>query len=315
VPLDPSVRKFLDLLAAGQPGATAVPDVATRRANFRNLLRLATGPAPQAVDTHDDRVAGPGGPIKLRAYTPASAAAANGPALMFMHGGGFIAGDLETHDGVCRTLADASGCRVIAVDYRLAPAHRFPAAIDDGLAVLTALMADPEKWRIDLPRLAIGGDSVGANLAAVICQQWRDSGRAPLAAQLLICPALDLAGEFPSRQLFANGYYLDAKMLADDLANYRPDGISLEDPRLSPLRNANLSGLPPALIHAAEYDPFRDEAIAYGEALNKAGVVATVTLHPGMIHLFYALPKFVPQGGIALAAIGKQLGERLSKRG
>lgn len=312
--VDPSVQKFLDLLSAGRSVSSADQDVMARRESFRSLLKLAGGPAPSTVTSRDDLIAGPGGPLRLRLYTPQSASVGVGPGLLFLHGGGFYAGDLDTHDGICRVLGDASRCRIIAVDYRLAPEHPFPSAIDDGLAVLMALRANPGKWAIDASRLAIGGDSVGGNVAAVICQQWRGLGEAPLAAQLLICPVLDAAGDLPSRRLFAKGYYLESNMIADDFARYCSSGIDQTDPRLSPLRRGDFFGLPPAIIHTAEYDPFRDEAICYGELLRQAGVPITVTTHLGMIHLFYAFSRFVPNARSALEAMGRELGEILFGR-
>ncbi len=309
--VDPSVQKLLDLVVAGRSASSAGQDIAAQRNNFRGLLKLAGGSSPTTVASRDDVIAGPGGPLRLRLYKPQAASATAGPGLLFLHGGGFYAGDLDTHDGICRVLAEASGCRIIAADYRLAPEHPFPAAIEDGIAALMALQGDPKKWGIDASRLAIGGDSVGGNLAAVICQQWRSFGHPPLAAQLLVCPALDAAGDLPSRSLFANGYYLEADMIAEDFARYCPSAIETADPRLSPLRQSDLSGLPPAIIHAAEYDPFRDEAFRYGERLRDAGVSAAVTVHPRMIHLFYAFSRFIPKGRAALETMGRELGEAL----
>jgi acetyl esterase/lipase len=314
MPLDPSAQRFLDLLAAGRKAGAGKPDLATQRESFASLLRLAGAPNPATVASRDEAINGPGGPLRLRLYAPSNAGIGAGPALLFFHGGGFVAGNLETHDGICRVLADASGCRVVAVDYRLAPEHPFPAAIEDGLAALTALVADPNKWGIDKSRLALGGDSVGGGVAAVLCQEWRKRGQTPLAAQLLICPVLDAIGDSPSRQSFAKGYYLEADMIAADFAHYCSANEDRTDPRISPLRQTDFSALPPAFIHAAEFDPFRDEAIAYGELLRQAGIAATATCHDGMIHQFYAFSKLILNGGAALTAIGKELGEFLTRR-
>jgi len=314
MPLDPSAQRFLDLLAAGRSANAGNLDVATRRENFRGLLQLAGGAAPSSIVSRDDVIAAPGGPLRLRLYTPPITAAEAGPAMLFLHGGGFCAGNLETHDGLCRVLAEASGCRIVAADYRLAPEHPFPAAIEDGLAALQALMASPKNWNIDGARLAIGGDSVGANLAAVICQEWRHLGHARLAAQLLICPALDAVGDWPSRRLFAKGYYLESQMIAEDFAWYCPAGSDRADARISPLRQHDFFGLPTTIIHAAECDPFRDEAFRYGDLLGRAGVPVRLTCHEGMFHLFYAFSRLIPKGGPALAAMGRELGEVLAIR-
>jgi acetyl esterase/lipase len=313
MPLDPSAQKLIDLLSAGRSAASGNLDFAARRQNFRNLLSLGGTPAGSAVESRDDTIRGPGGSLRLRLYTPPSAVGAAGPALLFFHGGGFFAGDLQTHDGICRILAENSGCRIVALDYRLAPEHPFPAALEDGLAALSALQADPGHWDIDLSRLAIGGDSVGGNLAAVVCQDVRRLGQQRCAAQFLICPVLDAVGDLPSRHLFAKGYFLESTMIAADLASYCTPEHDRRDSRLSPLRQSDFSNLPPAIIHAAEFDPCRDEAIRYGELLRTAGVAAHVTCHEGMIHLFYAFSRLIPRGGIALAAMGKQLGEVLSR--
>jgi len=314
MPLDPSAQRLIDLLAAGRAAGASKPDLAAQRESFRSLLQLAGAPGPATVASRDEAIDGPGGPLRLRLYTPEAASEEAGPCLLFFHGGGFVAGNLETHDGICRVLGDASGCRVAALDYRLAPEHPFPAAIEDGLAALTTLVADPNPWRIDKSQLALGGDSVGGGLAAVLCQEWRKRGEAPLAAQLLICPVLDAVGVSPSRQLFAKGYYLEADMIEADFAYYCSADADRSDLRLSPLRQKDFSGLPPALIHAAEFDPFRDEAIRYGELLRQVGIAAAVTCHDGMVHQFYAFSRLIPQGGAALTAIGRELGEFLSGR-
>ncbi len=303
MPLDPSARRFLDLLAAGSAGEAAPPLM--RRENLRNLLKMAGGSAPDNIESVNRTITGPDGPIRMRVYRSGAAHDGALPTLFFVHGGGFVAGDLDSHDGICRHLCGGSGWQIIALEYRLAPEHPFPAGLEDAAAALRALVATPGRWRIDMTQFAIGGDSVGANIAAVLCQQSR--GIVPVIAQWLICPVLDLAGDYPSRQEFATGFYLDAKTLADDLKNYILPGIALDDARLSPARVSDLSGLPPAFIHAAEFDPFRDEALAYAERLRDAGVAVETTVHPGMIHLFYGLSRLIPHGRVALREIGAQM--------
>lgn len=311
--LDPSVQRFLAILGAGKTSHGAVPPVAERRRNFAALLAMAGGAPPKTIVVKDDTVASRGHEIAVRLYAPAGASGSTGPLLLFMHGGGFIAGSITTHDGVCRALAEHSGIRVLSVDYRLSPEHRFPAAIEDGLAVLRAVAATPERFGFDGRRLAIGGDSVGANLALQVYR--RAKGIADVTLQFLICPVLDFASDAPSRNAFANGYYLDDAMVADDVANYCPDGMAIDDPRLSPIRDADFASLPPAIIHVAACDPFRDDAIAYVQSLRDAGVDARLTEHAGMIHLFYAFAKLIPRGGVALAQMGRELGERLRASG
>jgi acetyl esterase/lipase len=305
VPLDPSARRFLDLLAAGAGSGDACPTPVQRRDNLRGLLQMAGGVPPSNVEIANRVVAGSDAPIRVRIYRVSEAHDGDLPTMLFVHGGGFVAGDLDTHDGICRWLCASSGWQIVALEYRLAPEHPFPAALDDATAVLRTITAAPKRWRIDINQFAIGGDSVGANIATVLCQQAR--GVIPVIAQWLMCPVLDLAGDYPSRQEFASGYYLDAKTLAGDLKNYVAPGIPLDDPRLSPGLVRDLAGLPPTYIHAAEYDPFRDEALVYAEALRASGVTVDHTVHSGMIHLFYGMARLIPHGRIALEQIGAQM--------
>ena len=307
--LDPAVQRFLAILGAGQKARDGLPPVAERRKNFTALLAMAGTKANDTVVACDKLFQSDGHEIPVRLYEPVRAGAAAGPLLVFMHGGGFIAGSIATHDGICRALAEHSGVRILSVDYRLSPEHRFPAAIEDGVAVLQAVAATPSQFGFDGERLAIGGDSVGANLALQVCR--RAAGIAEISLQFLICPVLDFASDTPSRKAYANGYYLDADMVADDVANYCPGGMAIDDPRLSPIRDADLASLPPAVIHVAGCDPFRDDAVAYADALKAAGVTTALTEHTGMIHLFYAFGKLIPRGNTALAEMGRELGEAL----
>jgi acetyl esterase len=217
-----------------------------------------------------------------------------------VHGGGFVIGDLETHDNVCRRLARDAEVVVVSADYRLAPEHVFPAAVEDSMAVLTAVAADIDSYGGDAGKLVIGGDSAGGNLAAVCSQLAREGGPA-LAAQLLVYPAVDLLGDFPSRTENAEGYFLTLKdmewfgrnYLGFDETDPRAAEVA-EDPRLSPIKAANLAGLPPAIVATAEFDPLRDEGNAYAAALEKAGVRVVHRQFPGLIHGFYGMEQFSP---------------------
>ena len=190
----------------------------------------------------------------------------------------------------------------MAVAYRLAPEHPFPAALDDAFAATRWIAANAATLGLDATRLVIAGDSAGASLAAVVALS---EDRPPIALQLLICPILNVASETASRREYADGYFVDSATLTADVEDYA-QGRDLSDPRLSPLLTAKLDGAPPALIHTAEYDPFRDEGEAYAARLIEAGVHARLTRHDGMIHYFYCMPRAIPYAADALAAIGRR---------
>jgi acetyl esterase/lipase len=296
------------MLAASraEPAPAPARRVEARRRMLEGLTRLAGEDGPGEVAAHDLQAPGPAGPIRLRLYRPAGGATA---ALVYLHGGGWVAGGLETHDGLCRRLTASSGVACIAVDYRLAPEHRFPAAFEDALAAACWTARHAEALGFDPRRLGVGGDSAGGGLAAAVAQC---ADAPPLALQVLLCPILDVANESPSRRAFAKGFLADAATLAQDLGDYCGGEVDIRDPRLSPLLAADLSRQPPALIHAAEYDPFRDEAQAYAERLTQAGSRARFVLWPGMIHYFYTLPRVIAGAGEALDVIGAGIGEALA---
>jgi acetyl esterase/lipase len=306
MPLDPHARRFLHMLSlSGPPDATRA-SVAERREALAGLMRLTEAASVAAVADHI--IPGPGGPVPLRLYTPHSDRQGALPGLVYLHGGGLIAGGITTHDAMCRTLVAESGCGIVAVDYRLAPEHPFPAAIEDCAAAAAWVAAEAGALGLDPARLGIGGDSAGATLAALVCQAAR-AGGPRFAFQLLICPITDYAAETPSRTAFATGHLLDAALIARDLAHYCPAGPDAADPRLSPLRALDLAGLPPALIHTAECDPTRDEGAAYAERLREAGVPVRYACHAGLIHLFYGLTSVIPAARRAMIAIGAELRE------
>jgi len=308
MPLDRRGERLLAMLAAteGAPEASETP--AARRQALRGLAEMADD-ASEPSDVRELRCPGPGGEIALRAYAPPGAGQAVLPGLVFFHGGGWVAGDLATHDGLCRRLALAFGGRVIAVDYRRAPEHPFPAAFDDALAATRWVAAHAGALGIDPARLAVGGDSVGGGLAAVVTHAARDAGGLRLALQVLICPILDPASETGSRRAFADGYFISRAAFARDLAAYLPAGTRADDPRVSPLRAADVARLPPAIVHTAEFDPFRDEGEAYAERLRAAGVRVRCERHAGQIHYFYAMAQAIPAAHAAAALIGARMRE------
>jgi acetyl esterase len=304
MPLDPRARRFLDMTAVMPPAVDARPPIAERRMALTKLMQFARA----------DRVSGRGSEgnfalpdreIPYRLYGPTTANGAVLPGIVFFHGGGMVAGSVATHDLVCRALTEESGCRLLSVGYRLAPEHRFPAAIEDAIAGVRETARYAALLGIDISKLAVCGDSAGATLTAVACQTLRDE--LPVALQCLICPVLDFGGTWPSRREFARGYLIDETTLATDLADYLPEGTNRADPRVSPLRTGDFNRLPPAIIHTAEFDPLRDEGDAYAVELAAAGVPVDHTCHPGMPHNFHALGGVLPQGRDVLKTIGAQI--------
>jgi acetyl esterase len=311
MPLDRHAKRFLDLVAAGKTESSPLSPAAMRQA-FSTLTQ-AVDARNVAIGACEDRdISGPAGAIPLRIYTPAAAAAGPLPALIFFHGGAGVFCSIETHDGLCRILANESGCRVISVGYRLAPEHKFPAAIQDAWAATEWVFAHAEGLDIDAGRIGIAGDSAGATLAAVVCQDARLAARPGIALQVLICPVTDPGLDSLSRRAFAEGYFFDMATLEWALGHYLPPGVALSDPRVSPLRAADLHNLPPAQIHTAEFDPFRDDGRAYADELERAGVPVAYTCHPGMIHHFYCMAGAIPAARAAIGEIGQSVHAVLS---
>jgi acetyl esterase len=232
-------------------------------------------------------IPGQGGTIPARLYVPGGLApGAPMPLTIFFHGGGWVIGDLETHDGVCRFLAASAGTAVLAIDYRLAPEHPFPAAVEDAWAAFAWAMTNARELGVDPARIAVAGDSAGANLSAVVCLLARAGGGAMPAMQLLIYPPTDSAGDLPSRQLFAEGFLLTKGDMDTFERFYLPPGTDPTDPRVSILLAPDLTGLPPAYVATAGFDPLRDEGEAYALRMREAGVQVALRRHPGLIHSF-----------------------------
>jgi acetyl esterase/lipase len=305
MPLDARVKRFLDMVAAGNPKDLRPAGIVERRTGLEALLKLS-GP-PAAMDGVEDRtLPGPAGPLPVRVYSPLHAPGA-APGLIYFHGGGLVAGSILSHDSIARSLAEAGAVRVLSVEYRLAPEHRFPAALNDACAALHHISSHAAEFGIDASRLGVCGDSAGATLAAATCHEASHLGGPPLALQLLLCPILDYSARSPSRHTLAKGYLIDEATLDHDLENYLPEDSDPKDPRVSPLLAPDLTGLPPTLIHTAEFDPLRDEGSAYFDRLNRAGNQVSYTCHPGMIHLFYGLGAVIPYARTAFAQIGAEI--------
>jgi len=310
--LDPNVKALLDQFAA-QPAPKLwempVPD---GRALYRTMAQIIDAQGIPIGKTENSEATGPAGPIPVRVYTPVAAGGDALPGLVFYHGGGFVIGDLETHDALCRTLANEAECRVIAVDYRLAPEHPFPAAAEDAFAALQWVEANASTLGVDPNRLAVAGDSAGGNLAAVVALMAAEKGSPHIAFQLLIYPVVDVEADTVSKRQFAEGYFLEKATMEWFTAQYVPNAGERADPRASPLLASDHKGLPPAYVVTAGFDPLRDEGKAYAEKLKAAGVEAVHVDYPGMIHGFFNMQGAVPGAKAAIVAAAKALKEALA---
>ncbi len=297
MPLDPDARAYLDRLAAtGVPPVTELSPAEARR-NTEAAAPGLFGPV-EPVGAVVDRTLP--GPVGVRVYEPAGQGRDRG-VLVFFHGGGWVTGSLDSHDGVCRALAAATPCVVVAVDYRLAPEHRFPAAVEDAWAATAWVAEHAASLGADPARIAVGGDSAGGTLAAVVALRARDRGLR-LALQLLVYPVCDAACDTPSYRDCAEGYGLTAAAMRWYWQQYLgPDGDPA-DPEASPLRASALAGAAPALVLTAEHDPLRDEGQAYAARLREAGVPVTLARYDGLIHGFYRMPAAIGRARNALAA-------------
>ncbi len=285
MPLDPQARSLLEQLEAlgAPPLSQQTPEEA--RAGFAVLAAVAGKPA-DPVPTEDRSVPGPAGDIPVRIYRPEGDHPL--PVVVYFHGGGWVIGDIASHDTICQRLATGVPALVVSVDYRLAPEHPFPAAVDDCDAATGWVSARAAEFGGDPGRLAVAGDSAGGNLAAVVAIHARDADGPPIAFQLLIYPGTDMTCSLPSHTENGKGYLLDS----DTIGWFRGNYLAEADPRhpdASPLFADDLSGLPPALVVTAEFDPLRDEGEAFAERLRQAGVVVTTSRYDGMIHGFYGL--------------------------
>ena len=296
--MDPRARRLLAMVNLGGPRDAARVTPAERRRSFAKLMRFSAAP-PEGVAAKNLVIARCGGKTRLRLYMP-DKAAKESAGLVYFHGGGLVAGSLDTHDNLCRRLADAAGCRVVAVDYRLAPEHPFPAAIIDALTATRWCIRHAERLGVRHDAIGVAGDSGGATLAAIVSQVL--GRRGAIKAQVLLCPVLDCGSPSASRRAFATGFLLDAATIARDLVHYAPTR-SLDDPRLSPLRTQNLNDVPPAVIHTAAFDPLVDEGAAYAARLVAAGTPVTYRCHASLVHHFYALDAMIPAAAEALARI------------
>jgi acetyl esterase len=309
VTLDPDAaavyKAFQD---AGRPPYESVSPAEARE--FYSQARFVSNPEPPELKSIEPLVIpSPAGSIPARFYTPVRLRKANdlAPCLVFFHGGGWVIGNLDSHDVVCRKLADEGRLIVISVDYRLAPEHKFPAAVDDAVAATRWIAGHAEELGIDASRLMVGGDSAGGNLAAVVAISARDGDGPAIAGQVLIYPAVDFAMKHPSHREPETSVLLThsvIKWFSGHYLNHAADG---NDWRASPARATTLAGLPPAYVLTAGADPLRDEGDEYAERLKQAGVAVTYQHFPGQFHGFFTMGKLLPRANVAANDIGAWL--------
>lgn len=297
--LDPQIEALLQRMAQqGVPPVHTLTPVQARES--RNPLFRTLGGSPEAVANMENvTIPGPGGQIPIRIYTPQGSGSF--PVLIYFHGGGWVICNLDTHDSICRSLANGAACVVVSVDYRLAPEHKFPAAVDDAYAATQWVAHNTDRMNADPTRIAVGGDSAGGNLSAVVSLMARDRSGPSLMYQLLVYPVTDLSSlDTDSYREHGEGYMLTK----DSMEYYRGHYISregeLRNPYASPLLARELSGLPPALVIAAEFDVLTDESEAYADRLKQAGVPVIYTCYKGMIHAFFSLAGVVDRARDAM---------------
>lgn len=300
-PLDKGSQQVLALIRdLGRPPLYTLSPAEAREASARSRPVLQPEP-PEVAEAEDLSCPGPAGPVRLRRYRGAGTdRGAALPCLLYLHGGGWVIGDLDSHDQVCRVLANAAGCCVIAVDYRLAPEHRFPAAVEDSVAALRFVAAEAAALRIDAGRIAVGGDSAGGNLAAVLAIMGRDGQVPKPGFQLLLYPTVDLLGRWPAHQRFTEGYPLVARTMDWFIDHYAPDQVQRADWRASPMRHPDLSGVCPAYVMTAAHDPLVDEGIAYARRLERENVPVTHVHMADQMHAFLTMGKFCTASDLAL---------------
>jgi acetyl esterase len=310
---DPDVQIILDMirLAGRPPFETLTPDEA-RQAYTASRAVLA--PEPQLVaETRDLACPGPHGDIPLRYYRPFGTEAGGVlPALVYFHGGGWLLGGLGSHDTTCRHFANAARCAVVSVDYRMAPEHKFPAAVDDSEAATRWIIAHASALGIDPARVAVGGDSAGGNLAAVLALLARDRTLPPLAFQLLIYPATDMAMTTVSSQTITQAVPLTSKSMKWFIDHYMRGAGDITDWRASPARAADLSGTAQALVLTCTCDPLRDEGIEYARRLEREGVRVTHLHFSDQIHGFMSMGRIIRAAGVAIDMMAGVLGKALN---
>jgi acetyl esterase len=307
MPLDPQIEVVINLVK--QANAPEFWQLTPDQAREQYLLRTEKLKVREPIHRSEDRrIPGPAGAIPIRIYRPREPGAGEAlPILLWFHGGGFVIGNLDTHDSACRLLANQADCLVVSVDYRLAPEHKFPAAVEDCEAALKWIVRHAPELHGDAARIAVGGDSAGANLATVVALLARDAGHPKLAFQLLLYPCVAPEPETPSHHKFAEGYVLTRKTITWFFKQYLRSRKDENDFRFAPLIADDLSDLPPALVLVAGYDPLRDEGVDYAKRLIEAGNRVRLSNYEGMIHGFYLMGGAVDAARTAVAESAEML--------
>ncbi len=307
--INPDAGKVVELIkASGRPPYPTVGHIEARRLYTASRAILQHDPAPVA-ETRDLTAEGPAGPIPLRLYRGTGTEAGKAlPTVIYYHGGGWVLGDIASHDGVCRDIANAAKCAVISVDYRLAPEHKFPAAADDSIAAADWIVRNAARLGVDTSRLAVAGDSAGGNLSAVVALHMRDNGGPKLKLQALIYPSADMTTVYPSYETHAEQLPL-TRVTMDwfiDLYLNKRD-VDANDWRASPLRAKSLAGVAPAFVITAGLDPLRDEGEAFAARLKESGVPVTTKRFEGQIHGFISMGKIIQDAHVAVQDVAAEL--------
>lgn len=297
---------------SGAPPVHLLAPVEARQM-YRDRRFFSQPDPPEVALMRDLEAEGPAGPIPLRLYRPLGSSPDQAlPVLVYYHGGGFVIGDLDTHDVLCRELANESGCAVVSVDYRLAPEHPYPAAVIDCMAATRWIYANAASLGLDAGRLAVGGDSAGGNLAAVVCLLARDDGDLPIRFQLLIYPGTEMRSTAQSHQTNGQGYLLTRDTIDYFHGHYIADPEQDFEWQASPFLRDDLAGLPPAFIMSAGYDPLRDDALAYSQRLSEAGNRVTHICFERQIHGFITMGKVIDEANTAVRLCADEVRRALS---
>lgn len=313
--IDASAQRVLDLIreSGRPPYETLTPPEA--REMSRNARAVLQPDPPDVAEVRELRASGPAGPIPLRLFRGAgTASGAMLPGLVYFHGGGWVICDLDTHDTLCRQIANAAGCAVVSVDYRLGPEHKFPAAVEDAIAATAWIAQHAADLGVDAGRLAVGGDSAGGNLAAVVALDARDRGGPRIALQVLIYPGTDMSMRHDSHRRYGEGLFLTRPMIEWFRAHYLRTPADYEDWRASPLLAPDLGNLPPAVVITAGFDPLVDEGEEYAQRLVAAGVPVSARRFPGQIHGFITMGRMIPDSHAAVEEVALAIRNRLAAR-
>jgi acetyl esterase len=309
--LHPQLKAYLQAMEEMDIPPLETVDVATARAMYEKGAAQTAGETIALHKVEDISIPGPAGELRARLYRPGPEEKL--PVLVYFHGGGFTIGSIESHDCVCRALSKEAHCLVVSVDYRLAPEHKYPAAVEDAWAACCWVVNEAEKLGADPDRVAVGGDSAGGNLAAVVCLMARDAGDLNLACQLLIYPGTDMSCSLPSHETFAEGYRLTRNLIIWFYEAYFQRDDDVTEWQASPLNARSFADLPPAFILSAGYDPLQDENRSYAYKLEGAGVAVKYSHYPDMIHGFYTMPGILDRARQALSESAAALREAFDR--